>query len=54
MCNAGSAGLTADRLGDEEKWVPVEEKVSRDSISTLTTKTTTYDENVQETKMREA
>ncbi|KAL1800803.1 hypothetical protein ACET3X_001145 [Alternaria dauci] len=36
--NPGSAGLTADRLGDAEKWVP--EASSKDSTSTPTTEST--------------
>jgi hypothetical protein len=28
MSNPGSAGLTADRLGDSNKWVPLDKKAS--------------------------
>ncbi|KAF2033966.1 hypothetical protein EK21DRAFT_57523 [Setomelanomma holmii] len=53
MRNPGSAGLTANRLGDAELWFPAGEKARSDNESTLAS-ASLQDRDVQEQKLSDA
>jgi hypothetical protein len=41
MRNPGSAGLTTDRLGDADQWVP-DEKAKKESLTTMAKRSPDY------------